>query len=103
MCATGVLGIYSLGISIAATRSEDNFARYERDLQKAKQEAKTLEAQLALSPANHANEGYAAAVSTECFSTTIFVASIILFLSGFVQLWAIQKIIRRESQKMPHV
>jgi hypothetical protein len=101
LCAAAVLGVYSLGISTAATRSEDNFARHKRELQDAKQQAKTLEAQSALSPANFADEGYNDAVSTEYFSTTIFVASIILFLSGLVQLWAIQKTISHEPPKIP--
>ena len=96
LCGAVVLGVYSLGISTAATRSEDNFARHKRELQDARQQAKTLEAQLALSPANFADEGYNDAMSAEHFGTTIFVASIVLFLSGLVQLWAIQKTISHE-------
>ena len=35
-------------------------------------------------------------MSAEHFGTTIFVASIVLFLSGLVQLWAIQKTISHQ-------
>jgi hypothetical protein len=103
LCAAVVLGLYSLGISMAATRSEDNFTRYKQELQNATQQAKTLEAQLSLSPAQFAGEGYDSAVSCEHFSTTICVASIVLFFAGLIQLWAIRKPIKCDSQKMPAV
>ena len=92
LCMAVFLGVYSLGIGLAETRTEDSFARHKQELQKASEQAKTLEAQLALSPAMFADEGYNSAVSDEHFSTTVFIASIVLFGFSCIQLWAIGKL-----------
>ncbi len=86
-----ILGVYSLGIGMAQTRSEGNFTRHKQEMKNAIEQAKTLEAQIALAPANFADEGYDNAVSAENFSTTVFVASIVLFGFGIVQLLMIKK------------
>ena len=86
-----ILGVYSLGIGMAQSRSEDSFTRHKQEMKKAIEQAKTLEAQITLAPANFADEGYDNAVSAENFSTTVSIASIVLFGFGIVQLWMIQK------------
>jgi len=97
LCIAALLGVYSLGIGLAETRMEENFARHKEDLQKASEQAKTLEAQLALKPAMlaAADDGYKNAIWAEHFSTTVFIASILFFGFGCAQLWAVANLVRK--------
>ena len=87
MCIAAFLAVYSFGISTAEGRDKDDFSKCEQEWKKTEEP----KIDYMFQPSRISRKAYKIAESAEQFSTTVFVASIVLFVSGFIQFLGIQK------------